>query len=196
MTDDILDAESVRYPAADIPPAEFERFVAGLLGSARPFAEEFRVQLHEKVRGTDGDYDIDATVRYELAGMKFLVLVECKRHKNPIKRELVQVLHQKVLSSGAHKGLMVSTAPFQSGAVEFARQHGIALAVVTEGRFVFETKSFGTRPEMSREQARQRFGLPDFVAYMFVPDDALGALREDDGESFARFALGMPKDTP
>jgi hypothetical protein len=35
--------------------------------------------------------NFDATVRYELAGMAFLTLVEAKLHKNPIKRETVQV---------------------------------------------------------------------------------------------------------
>jgi Restriction endonuclease len=56
------------------------------------------------VEGRDGTYDFDATVRYELAGVAFLILVEAKLHKNPIKRETVQVLHQKLQSVGAQKG--------------------------------------------------------------------------------------------
>jgi hypothetical protein len=39
--------------------------------------------------------DFDATVRYQLAGMSFLVVVEAKLHKNPIKRELVQILSRR-----------------------------------------------------------------------------------------------------
>lgn len=89
-----------------------------------------------KSRASTGTFDFDATARYQFAGMSFLVLVEAKLHKNPIKRELVLVLYQKILSVGAHKGVMVSTAPYQAGAVAFAKTHGIALVTVTEGRFI------------------------------------------------------------
>lgn len=134
----------VAPPAASRPgitPAEFEEFVAErLLGSAAPHVSGLSVTLHEKVAGSDGTYDLDATVRYRFAGMDFLVVVEAKHHRNPIKRELVQVLHQKVQSVGAHKGVMVSTAAYQSGAVAFARAHGIALVTVTDARFLFETR--------------------------------------------------------
>jgi hypothetical protein len=43
--------------------------------------------------------------------MDFLMLVEAKRHKNPIKRELVQVLHSKLRSVGAHKAAMIAPRP-------------------------------------------------------------------------------------
>jgi hypothetical protein len=56
---------------------------------------------------------LPSTVRYQFGGLSILVLVEAKLHKNPIKRKLVQVLYQKVQRAGAHKGVMVSTAPYQ-----------------------------------------------------------------------------------
>ena len=80
----------------NLTPAQFEELVVQLLGSAEPVVDNLAVTLHEKITGVDGIYDFDATVRYRFAGMSFLVLVEAKLHKNPIKRELVQVLHQKV----------------------------------------------------------------------------------------------------
>ena len=52
--------------------------------------------------------------------MEFLIVVEAKKHRYPIKRELVQVLHSKIQSVGAHKGVMVSTAPYQNGALDSA----------------------------------------------------------------------------
>ena len=66
--------------------------------------EELQVTVHERIQGVDGLYDFDATVRFGLGGMRFLVVIETKRHKNPIKRELVQVLHDKLRSVGAHQG--------------------------------------------------------------------------------------------
>ena len=67
---------------------------------------------------------------------------------------------------------MIATAPYQSGALEYAKRHGIALATITEGRFTFETKSVGVAPTMSRRQAADRFGLPAFVGHAYRPGEA------------------------
>jgi hypothetical protein len=64
---------------------------------------------------------------------------------------------------------MVSTARFQSGALEFAKVHGIALVSVTEGRFTFETRAMGSAPVLSREQALAEFGTPTFVGFCYGP---------------------------
>jgi hypothetical protein len=158
-------AESVgpRFPPADISPAEFERWVAELYAATASEVEDLRVTPHEVVIGTDGAYDLDATVRYRLAGMEFLVLVEAKRHRHPIKRELVASLHSKMQSTGAQKGVILATAAFQSGAIEYAKVHGIALIEVTEGRFTYMARSADPPPPMSREEAAERYGLPTFV---------------------------------
>jgi hypothetical protein len=95
---------------------KFEEVVAGeLLGAAGSEVDDLTVTVHEKIIGADGAYDFDVTVRYRFAGMAFLVVVEAKMHRNPIKRELVQVLHQKIRSVGAHKGVMVATSPYAGG---------------------------------------------------------------------------------
>ena len=164
--------ETAHYPLADISPAEFEVFVTELLGSVSPLVEGLEVSLHEQVSGVDGAYDFDATVRFSLAGLQFLVLVEAKRHKNPIKRELVQVLHAKLQSVGAQKAAMIATAPYQRGALEYAKTHGIALVTVTEGRFTFETKARDKPPAISREEAASRYDLPIFVGHAYQPADA------------------------
>ncbi len=127
--------------------------------------------------GVDGEYDFDATVRFSMGGMNFLVLAEAKRHKNPVKRELVQVLNDKLRSVGAQKAVMISTAPYQSGALEYAKVHGIALVTVTEGRFTYETKAAYGVPPMTRQQARERLGLPDFVGHAYGPGEEEGSTR-------------------
>lgn len=161
--------ETTRYPLADMSPAEFEQFVVDTLGSITPDVHDLKVTLHEVVEGNDGTYDMDATMRFRLDGMDFLVLVEAKKHAHPIKREIPQILHQKVQSIGAQKGMVVSTAPFQRGALDFAKAHGIALVTVTEGRFIYETRSAAPRPLLTRQEAADRFGLPTFVAHAYRP---------------------------
>jgi Restriction endonuclease len=179
------DCRIVRYPHPAITPGEFEEFVAGeLLGAAGSEVDDLAVTVHEKIIGTDGAYDFDATVRYRFAGMAFLVVVEAKLHRNPIKRELVQILHQKIHSVGAHKGVMVATSPYQTGAVEFAKAHGIALVTVTESRFVFATRNIATRTR------------PTFVAHydggVGTRDLVLSADDEDHPGYVATFLLGRP----
>lgn len=161
--------ETNRYPPADMSPADFELFVVETIHSINRDVDDLKVTLHELVEGNDGTYDMDATMRFRLGGMDFLVLVEAKKHAYPIKREIPQILHQKVQSAGAQKGIVVSTAPFQRGALDFAKAHGIALVTVTEGRFIFETRSATPRPLMTRQEATARFGLPTFVAQAYRP---------------------------
>jgi hypothetical protein len=94
------------------------------------------------------------------------------------------VLYQKVQSIGAHKGVMVATVPYQSGAVAFARAHGIALVTVVEGRFVFVHRTRGT------------LAGPAFVVY--VEGDGgmvLSATDEDHAECVATLLLGRPSGT-
>lgn len=190
---------ATRPPAEDISPEEFEQFVAEVLRSGSPGLERFAVESHEVLQSADGDYDLDATVRFSFLGMDYLTLVEAKCYSHPIKRELVQVLHQKMQSVGAQKAVMISTAPFQRGAIEFAKAHGIALVMVSEGRFTFETRAAGPRPVMSREEARTKYGLPTFVAVCFGPGDRPGwtsitTVDPDDSERIQEAIFGVGAD--
>ncbi len=193
---------TAHYPPADMSPTQFEEFVAELLGAAAPVVDNLRVTLHQKITRPDGTYNFDATIRYEFAGMSFLVLVEAKKHSNPIKRELVQVLHQKVGSVGGHKGVMIATAPYQSGALLFAKEHGIALVTVTEGRFIFESRGAVELAPMSREEAAELFDAPTFVSHYYGPGEETGTTRvwllsnrnDEYPQHVARFLLGCSWD--
>jgi hypothetical protein len=136
--------------------------------------EGFQVTLHDKIEGPDGVYDFDAVARFELGGMRFLLLVEAKRHTNPIKRELVQVLRAKLQSVGAQKAAMIATAPYQRGALDYALAHWIALATITEGRFTLETKALDKPPPLTREQAAELYRLPTFAAHAYTRGEQPG----------------------
>jgi hypothetical protein len=191
------------YPSPDITPEQFEHYVADeLLRSAGSEVDGLKVTVHEKIAGPDGTYDFDATLRFNVGGMSFLTLVEAKLHKNPIKRQLVQVLYQKVQSVGAHKGVMISTAPYQVGALTFARAHGVALVKVTEGRFLYEVRGAdrGSVPTLSREEAAERYGLPTFVSHYYGAGEEprstqsvlLSLNTADYSGHVANFLLGRP----
>ena len=132
IRDDIFDELGV-----NLSPVEFEAEVAELIRKQGIGLSEFEVKRLEVISGSDGDYEIDITARFEALGASFLVLIECKHHKNPIKRDVVQILYDKLRAVGGHKGMIFSTARFQRGAVEYAQSHGIALVRIVDGRVHF-----------------------------------------------------------
>jgi len=114
-----------------LSPEAFEREVQHILEQSGAELGCFRTTHREKMSSSDGVYEIDVTARFSALGANFIVLVECKHQKNPIKREVVQILHDKIQSLGAHKGMLFTTALFQKGAVKYAVKHGIALIRIT-----------------------------------------------------------------
>lgn len=192
MTDDDVIFHS--YPSPDMSAGEFEQFVVDVLRQTESEVDSLDITLHDVVVGPDGTYDFDATVRYRLLGMDFLVLVEAKHHRHPIKREVVQVLESKIRSVGAHKGVIVSTAQFQRGALEFARTHGVALVQVTEGRFTFVQRSASSDPAPPSREVALEMGVPAFVGHCYAngsePNSTSVTVVSDYPEYAARLLLG------
>lgn len=132
--------------AVDITPEEFEAVTESFLRRLGTPLTNFATSRREHLSGLDGSYEIDITARFEALGATFVVLVECKHHKSPIKRDVVQVLRDRIASTGAHKGMLFSTARFQSGAVEYAQAHGIALVHVADGSTTYVARSYRPQP--------------------------------------------------
>jgi hypothetical protein len=122
------------------------------------------VEHLDPIEGPDGTYIIDVTVRFRLAGMDFLVLFECKRHKSPVKREHVMVLHAKLQSTGAQKGVVVAASGFQSGALQYAQAHGIACV-----RLVDDAWTYLSRATSGQVPPPTPTGI--YVGYAITPDD-------------------------
>lgn len=184
---------TAHYPDPNMTPAEFEKFVAKLFKATVRHVDGLKVKLHDKVSTADGEYDFDATVRFRVAGMDLFVIVEAKHHKNAIKRELVQVLYQKVQSVGAHKGVLISTAGFQSGAVGFAEKHGIALVRVTESKLIYYSRDMLSSPPT--QDSYGFYAGPKFVGYTYEQDYA-GSVMVSTGtpEYVAEYLLGIEVD--
>lgn len=82
-----------RYPPVDMTYEDYEREVVRLFTKAGRGVSNVRVKHRDLVKGHDGDYVIDTTVRFEaLGGAEFLVLIEAKFHKRPVERSVVQEL--------------------------------------------------------------------------------------------------------
>ena len=130
---------------AEITPTEFEKLVHEYLTNLGAELKEFKSSHDKKIDRPDGRYQIDVYAEFEALGGTLKVLIECKRYKEKIKREIVQLLFDKIRSIGAHKGMIFATSGFQKGAIQYATEHGIALIRVIEGRFTYVTKSLGSQ---------------------------------------------------
>jgi restriction system protein len=135
----------------ELSPAQFEEAVESVLRESGVGLDGLRVERLDRVTAGDGAYEIDVTANFRAFNVEFRVLIECKHHKYPIKREVVQILHQKLLSLGAHKGMVFSTSTFQRGAIQFAQSHGIALVQLADGRPTYWTQGTpgGLAPDVS-----------------------------------------------
>jgi restriction system protein len=164
----------------DLKPTRFEELVVEHLSDLGKPLRSFKVEHRRKLHGADGEYEIDAVATFEALGVNFTVLVECKHHKNPIKREFIQVLGDKVRSTGAHKGVLFSTASFQSGALDYAKAHGVALVHFTQGGPVYEVRDRHGAGERTWEVAQ-----PSCAAY--VVKATVGGFAYEGGLSEALF---------
>jgi hypothetical protein len=87
-------------------------------------------------------------IKYWGSNLRLTLVEKCQRSNvdltlNFSKRETVQVLNDRVRSTGAQKGLLFSTSNFQKRALEYAKKHGIALIQVAEGKTSYETRGMG-----------------------------------------------------
>lgn len=125
----------------EISPTEFERLVHSHVVRIGKNLKTFKAEHNNKLQTHDGVYQIDVTAKFEALGVEFLVLIECKHHKHPIKREVAQLLYDKIRATGAHKGIIFATVGFQRGAIEYAKTHGIALVRIVDGKLTYEVKA-------------------------------------------------------
>jgi len=126
-----------------VTPRDYELLVKGILDATAEELVDYRSEHLALLDGADGEYVIDVVATFSALGAKFVVLVECKHHTRKIERKDVQVLHRKLQSLGAQKGMLFSVSGFQAGAVEYAAAHGIALVEVAIGISNWHTRGAG-----------------------------------------------------
>lgn len=91
---------------------------------------DFKIEHNVKEEAPDGTYQLDIVATFTALGVELKILCECKQYTSPVKRERVELLEGRMRSLGMHKGILLSTSGFQSGAIKYAKSHGIALIQV------------------------------------------------------------------
>lgn len=165
-------------PNLEITAADFERLVRDWILKQGGELKSLEVKHDVKVEAYDSTYQIDVLAKFQaFAGAEFTVLIECKKYRGAVERELVQVLHDKVRSVGAHKGMLFTTSGFQSGAIKYATAHGIALVSIIDGVATYETRS--AYPVAAKPPT-----------WLNLPKFALWHVGENDGGNITMKSLG------
>ena len=77
-------------------------------------------QTDVRIAGVRTHHDVDVVVRLHQVGFDVLWLVECKHWQTPVSKLHVLALREIVTDAGADRGILLSEAGFQSGAIEAA----------------------------------------------------------------------------
>lgn len=129
----------------NLMPTEFEKYCYDFLNgyAQNEGLQDFKITHNKIINASDGKYQIDVYAEFTAMGSRFKVLCECKKYKNRVNRDKVAILHQKLASIGAQKGILISTSDFQSGAIEYGKAHGITLIKAEDYHFEYLSHSSG-----------------------------------------------------
>lgn len=116
----------------EMDPIEFERYSLELLKSQTKELNKVKIEHNKIMEVDDGSYQLDGYIEFEVMGVMYKTIVECKHWKNSIGRDVIQKVYSNLCAIGAQKGIVISTSNFQAGAVRFASKHGIALIQLTK----------------------------------------------------------------
>lgn len=152
----------------EVTPEDYEKQVISWLQSAGRKLQGFTVNHLQKIHGDGGEYSIDGWAEFEIfGGTKVCVLIECKRYKRPVERDVILGVHAKAQAVGAHKSIVFSTSGFQRGAVDFAASAGVALIVFVDGKATYFTRSREALPEACYPP-----DSPQFAGHMILAEAA------------------------
>ena len=172
-----------------LTPHEYELAVKGILDATGQQLLSYTSEHQPRLESPDGDYVIDVAARFSALGADFLVLVECKHEKRKVERQDVQVLHSKVQSLGAQKGMLFSVSGFQSGALEYAKVHRIATVQLADGNTTWHTRKAGPQ-----SPPPVWAGIPRFIGW-WIHEPKYSVLSSKEGKN-TRMALGLELGEP
>ena len=157
----------------DLTPIEFERYCYDFLNgyAQKEGLQDFKITHNTRIKASDGKYQIDVYAEFIAMGSRFKVLCECKKYKNRVNRDKVAILHRKLESIGAQKGILISTSDFQSGAVEYGKAHGITLIKAEDYHFEYLSHSSGQQQNDDNDPfLYAEKHMPPYVAFDCTAD--------------------------
>jgi tetratricopeptide (TPR) repeat protein len=164
-------------------------------------------QIYERLLGSDPDvivhqrkkyegrrsrqqYEIDVSFEFTKAGVRFLVLVECKFYSKNVEVGDATEFAYKLEDIGAHKGILVSTHGFQRGVFNVALASGIALVVV-RAPDTYDIVISSRGPKLEFDYAFEEYSDTDLQGY---PVPVLGIVESHGAEFFDKLHIARNND--
>jgi hypothetical protein len=125
---------------------DFERFVHDM------YAEDDRLKVEHNVTVTGKSgarRQIDVRFTHHVKDHTYITVAECKRWKEPVTRERIDILDATIEDTDAAKGVMFTTSGYETGAQQYAQAKNIDLFLV-------------------RDLTDQEWGLPGRVVWMHL----------------------------
>lgn len=128
---------NVKKPKPSITNSdEYELLVKDLLQSRLVEnipGKDLRIKHNTCFTGRSGyEHQVDISAEMKVAGVRLLILVECKSSAEIVETSEILEFASRIEDIGAHKGIIVTTHGFQSGALQLAKSKGIALIVACD----------------------------------------------------------------
>lgn len=108
---------------------DFELFVADIYKQADEVLVEHDVTLTGK---SNARRQIDVLVTQTTKLHKYTTLIECKRWKTPVTRQVIDVLSASIEDLNASKGVIFTTKGYEEGAVEYAKSKNIDIFIIRD----------------------------------------------------------------
>ena len=90
-------------------------------------ARNIKVQHNVTLRGKFLEHQVDVYWELETAGIKYRTVIECKDWNRALEQEKLLAFRAKLEDLNGPVGIMVTRSGYQSGAVNYAKAHGIYL---------------------------------------------------------------------
>lgn len=81
-------------------PTEFEIYCLNLLKDIAKGYNNCSVSHNKLVIVNDGEYQIDGLINFEMFGVNYKTIVECKKYNSKIKRSQIQIFHDTLRNIG------------------------------------------------------------------------------------------------
>ena len=110
---------------------EFEFFVADIYSESDEIIVQHDITLVGK---SNAKRQIDVFITQKTKLHIYTTIVECKRWKKPVTRQVIDVLFASVEDLNASKGVIFTTKGYEEGAIEYAKSKNIDIFIVRDIR--------------------------------------------------------------